>query len=240
MMHLVVLVALAATPTAPAQPTPANEQHAIAQTPAAALPCANAGGLLPGSGLCRADAIARLPKALPGGWSPPEGCDTAAQEAQLTGGRWLLYAAQRCGERIARLAVTPEQGGALVLRYAETARNAGLAGRKTLIIVDGRPAQEHLAVYSLVMAGLPRTQADRCALRPPPGPGYPYDAVVFDLPPAGARLTAALDAPCGPYGRSARADNYWRLLGGIRVFAIFDDDQPEYDPASLVVYQPSR
>lgn len=230
MAALPFLLALAAQ----AAPLPPTE---IA--PPQPAPCANAGGLLPGSGLCRADALARLPRPQPGGWSPPQGCDIAAKEVQLTGGRWLLYAAQRCGERIARLAVTPQQGGALVLRYAETARNAGLVGRKTLIIVDGRPAQEHLAVYTLVTAGLPGTQADRCALRPPPGPGYPYDAFVFDLPTAEARLTAALDAPCGPYGRSARTDNYWRLFGGIGVFTIIGDDQPEYDPASLTIYKPA-
>ena len=232
MAALPFLLALAAQ----AAPLPPAE---VAPPPPPA-PCVTAGGLLPGSGLCRADALVLLPKPQPGGGSPPEGCDTAAQEAQLTGGRWLLYAAQRCGERIARLSVTPQQGGALVLRYAETARNAGLVGRKTLTIVDGRPAQEHLAVYSLVMAGLPRLRADRCALRPAPGPGYPYDAFVFDLPPAEARLTAALDQPCGPYGRSARTDNYWRLLDGIGIFTVFGDDQPEYDPASLAVYKPAN
>ncbi|WP_421854274.1 hypothetical protein [Novosphingobium sp.] len=211
-----------------------------ATTPPPPVPCADTGGLLPGSGLCRAEALARLPKTQPGGWNPPQGCDTAAQEAQLPGGRWLLYAALRCGERIARLAVTPQQGGALVLRYAETARNAELAGRKTLTIVIGRPAEEHLAVYTLVTGGLTQQQAQRCALRTPPAAGYPWDAFVFDLPPADARLSAALDQPCGPYGRSARTDSYWRLFSGIGVFHVFGDDQPEYDPASLTVYQPGR
>lgn len=226
------LLALVAQATVP--PPPAETAN-----PPPPVPCADAGGLLPGSGLCRADALARLPQPQPSGWSPPKGCDTAAQEAQLPGGRWLLYAALRCGERIARLAASPQQGGALFLRYAETARNAGLLGRKTLIIVDGKPGQEHLAVYTLVMAGLPQAQARRCALRVPPGPDYPYDALVLDLPPAEARQTAALDAPCGPYGRSARTDSYWRLLSGIGVFHIFGDDQPEFDPTSLTVYQPA-
>lgn len=202
-------------------------------------PCADAGGLLPGSGLCRNEALARLPKPQPGGWSTPQGCDTAAQEAQLPGGRWLLYAALRCGERIARLAVTPQQGGALDLRYAETARNAELMGRKALTIVIGRPAEEHLAVYTLVTGGLTQQQTQHCALRTPPGPGYPWDAFVFDLPPADARLTAAIDQPCGPYGRSARTDKYWRLFSGLGVFYVFGDDQPEYDPTSLTVYQPT-
>jgi hypothetical protein len=223
---LLALAAQAATPP-PAEVAPT-------------APCAEAGGLLPGSGLCRADAVARMPQPRPDGWSPPQGCDTAAQEAQLPGGRWLLYAALRCGERIARLSVTPQQGGALVLRYAETARNDGLVGRKTLTVIDGHPSPAHLAVYTLVMGGLPRPQAQRCALRTPPVPGYPWDAVIFDLPPAEARLTAALDQPCGPYGRSARTDSYWRLLGSVGVFYAFGDDQPEYDPASLTVYQPGR
>lgn len=197
-------------------------------------PCAESGGLLPGSGLCRADALARLPR---GPWTAPQGCDMTAQEAPLTGGRWLLYAALRCGEKIARLAVTPQQGGALVLRYAETARNAELIGRKALTIIDGPAAAPHLGVYTLVMAGLPKEQAQRCALRNPPVPGYPADAFVFDLTAAESRKSAALDQPCGPFGRSAWPDTYWRLFGGIGVYYQSTGDWPEFDPASLTVYK---
>lgn len=199
------------------------------------VPCAATGGLLPGTGLCRADALARLPR---GSWAPPQGCDTTAQEAPLTGGRWLLYAAQRCGEKSARLDVSPQQGGALVLRYAETARNTGLAGRKALTIVEGRPAAEYLAVYTLAMGGLPREQALRCALRTPPAPGYPTDAFVFDLPATQSRQSASLDLPCGPYGRSAWPDTYWRLLTGFGIYFQSGGERPEFDPASLMIYQP--
>lgn len=200
-------------------------------------PCAESGSLLPGSGLCRADALARLPR---GTWAPPQDCDVTAQEAPLTGGRWLLYAAQRCGEKTARLAVTPQQGGALVLRYAETARNTDLSGRKALTIIDGPASAPHLGVYTLVMSGLPREQTRRCALRNPPAPGYPNDAFVFDLAAAESRLSAALDQPCGPYGRSAWPDTYWRLFDGIGVYFQFSGDRPEFDPASLTVYQRQR
>ncbi|KUR73084.1 hypothetical protein AQZ52_07830 [Novosphingobium fuchskuhlense] len=203
--------------------------------PPAPVPCADAGGLLPGSGLCRAEALARLPR---GPWAPLEGCDVAAQEVQLTGGRWLLYAAQRCGEKAARLAVTPQQGGALVLRYAEAARNTELVGRKALAIAIGRPAAEHLAVYTLASAGLPQPQARRCALRTPPSAGYPRDAFVYDLAADESRRSAALDLPCGPYGRSAWPGSYWRLFSGIGVFYLSAGDRPEFDPASLTVYTP--
>lgn len=197
------------------------------------VPCADTGGLLPGTGLCRADALARLPRS---SWSPPQGCDVTAQEAPLTGGRWLLYAALRCGEKTARLAVTPQQGGALVLRYAETARNTELVGRKALTIVEGQP--EHLAVYTLVTAGLPQAQAQRCTLRTPQSPGYPWGVFVYDLPPAESRASAALDEPCGPYGRSAWPSSYWRLFSGVGVYYQSDGDRPEFDPASLTVYKP--
>ena len=196
------------------------------------VPCAATGGLLPGSGLCRADALARLPR---GAWNPPQGCDVIAQEAQLTGGRWLLYAAMRCGEKTTRLAVTPQQGGALVLRYAETARNAELMGRKALTIVESSPA--HLAVYTLASAGLPQPQTQRCALRTPRGEGYPYDALVYDLATSESRVTAALDMPCGPYGRSAWPDTYWRLFSGIGVYYQSAGDRPEFDPESLTVFK---
>lgn len=196
-------------------------------------PCAETGGLLPGSGLCRADALARLPR---GPWTPSQGCDATAQEAQLTGGRWLLYAAQRCGEKIARLAVVPQQGGALVLRYAETSRNTELAGRKALTIVESQP--EHLAVYTLASAGLPQPEAQRCALRTPRGGGYPYDAYVYDLAASESRVSAALDLPCGPYGRSAWPDTYWRLFSGIGVYFQSAGDRPEFDPDSLTVFKP--
>ncbi len=197
------------------------------------LPCAESGGLLPGSGLCRADALTRLPR---GAWTPPQGCDVIAQEARLTGGRWLLYAAQRCGEKAARLTVTPQQGGALVLRYAETAGNTELMGRKALTIVESRP--EHLAVYALASAGLPQPQAQRCALRTPPSPGYPYDAFVYDLAASESRTSAALDLPCGTYGRSAWPDTYWRLFSGIGVYYQSGGERPEFDPDSLMVYKP--
>lgn len=197
------------------------------------VPCAATGGLLPGSGLCRTDALARLPR---GAWTPPQGCDVTAQEAPLTGGRRLLYAALRCGEKTARLDVTPQQGGALVLRYAETARNAGLAGRKALTIVESRP--EHLAVYTLAAAGLPQPQARRCALRTPPASGYPYDAFVYDLATSESRLSAALDLPCGPFGRAAWPDTYWRLFSGIGVFYQSGGERPEFDPDSLTVFTP--
>lgn len=209
---------------------------AQAEPPAPAPePCAESGGQLPGTGLCRADALAHLPR---GPWTAPQGCDITSQEAPLTGGKWLLYAALRCGEKTARLAVTPQQGGALVLRYAETARNADLVGRKALTIIDGPAAAPHLGVYTLVMAGLPKEQAQRCALRNPPTPGYPADAFVFDLTAAESRQSAALDQPCGPYGRSAWPDSYWRLFSGIGVFTQPGGDGPEFDPASLMVYKP--
>lgn len=211
---------------------------ATAQAEPPALPpvaCGEGGGLLPGSGLCRSDALARLPR---GPWTPPQGCDVTAQEARLTGGRWLLYAAQRCGEKIARLEVTPQQGGALVLRYTETARNPELMGRKALTVIDGPAAAPHLGVYTLVMAGLPREQAQRCALRNPPAPGYPADAYVFDLTPAESRVNAALDQPCGPFSRSAWPDTYWRLFSGIGVYYQSGGERPEFDPASLTVYKP--
>lgn len=227
MAALPFLLALAAQ-AAPLPP-------AASASPPPPLPCADKGGLLPGSGLCRADALARLPR---GAWTPPQGCDVTAQEAPLTGGRWLLYAALRCGEKIARLAITPQQGGALVLRYAETARNADLAGRKALTIVPGQPAAEHLAVYTLAIAGLSPQQTQHCALRTPHGNGYPTDAFVFDLVPAESRLSAALDQPCGPYGHSAWPDSYWRLLGGFGVYYQSAGDRPEFDPASLTVFQP--
>lgn len=206
---------------------------AQAETPPPPPPalCAETGGLLPGTGLCRADALARLPR---GAWTPPQGCDVTAQEARLTAGRWLLYAAQRCGEKTARLAVTPQQGGALVLRYAETARNTELVGRKALTIVESNPA--HLAVYTLAAAGLP--QAQRCALRTPLSPGYPYDAFVYDLAASESRTSAALDLPCGPYGRSAWPDTYWRLFSGIGVYYQSAGDRPEFDPESLTVFKP--
>lgn len=169
-----------------------------------------------------------------GAWNPPQGCDVTAQEAQLTGGRWLLYAALRCGEKTTRLAVTPQQGGALVLRYAETARNTDLIGRKALTIVESRP--EHLAVYTLASAGLP--QPRRCALRTPPSSGYPYDAFVYDLAASESRLSAALDLPCGPFGRAAWPDTYWRLFSGIGVFYQSGGERPEFDPDSLTVFTP--
>jgi len=218
---MLTLALLLAAPQAEAPPPPAT--------------CAETGGLLPGSGLCRADALARLPR---GPWTPPQGCDVTAQEARLTGSRWLLYAAQRCGEKTARLAVTPQQGGALVLRYAETASNAELVGHKALTIVDGPPSAPHLGVYTLVMAGLPKEQTQRCALRNPRGDSYPADAFVFDLAPAEASRSAALDQPCGPYSRSAWPDTYWRLFGGIGVYYQFSGERPEFDPASLTVYKP--
>lgn len=203
--------------------------------PPVVITCAETGDLLPGSGLCRADALARLPR---GQWTPLQGCDVTAQEARLTGGRWLLYAAQRCGEKITRLEVTPQQGGALVLRYAETARNTELVGRKALTIVDGPASSPHLGVYTLATAGLPKEQTQRCALRNPPVPGYPADAFIFDLAAAESSRSAALDQPCGPYSRSAWPDTYWRLFGGIGVYYQFSGDRPEFDPASLVVYRP--
>jgi hypothetical protein len=222
---LTLALFLAASQAEPPVPQPA--------VPQPAAPCAESGGLLPGSGLCRADALTRLPR---GPWTPSQGCDVTAQEAQLTGGRWLLYAALRCGEKTARLAVTPQQGGALVLRYAETARNPELIGRKALTIVESNP--EHLAVYTLAAAGLPQPQAHRCALRTPPAQGYPYDAFVYDLSAAETRQTAALDLPCGPYGRSAWPDTYWRLFSGIGAYYQSSGERPEFDPASLTVFKP--
>lgn len=213
----------------------AAQPELLAASPPPPLPCADKGGLLPGTGLCRADALARLPRSA---WSAPQGCGVTAQEAPLTGGRWLLYAALRCGEKIARLAVTPQQGGALVLRYAETARNAELTGRMALTIVDGPAGAPHLGVYTLVMAGLATEQAQRCALRNPPNADYPADAFVFDLAAAESRRTAALDQSCGPYSRSAWADTYWRLFGGIGVYYQANGERPEFDPASLTVYRP--
>ena len=217
---LTLALLLAAPQAEPAPPPPA-------------MSCAETGGLLPGSGLCRADALARLPR---GAWTPTPGCDVTAQEARLTGGQWLLYAAERCGEKTALLAVTPQQGGALVLRYAETARNADLVGRKALTIVESRP--EHLAVYTLASAGLPQPQARRCALRTPPSSGYPYDAFVYDLAASESRVSAALDLPCGAYGRSAWPDTYWRLFSGIGVYYQSGGERPEFDPDSLTVYKP--
>ena len=66
----------------------------------------------------------------------------------------------------------------------------------------------------------------------------PIDAYVLDLPPKEARKQAAIDAPCGPYGRAANRDDYWRLLDGYGIYFAFGTDQPEFDPASLAVYQP--
>lgn len=233
MKRLVPLAMLAAGPLAQAQSAVNAPVAAVPAPPAG--PCTETGGLLPGTGLCRADALARLPR---GAWAPPQGCGVTAQEAQLTGGRWLLYAAQRCGEKTARLAVTPQQGGALVLRYADTARNTEVIGRKALTIVDGPPSAPHLGVYTLVMTGLPKEQVQRCALRNPRGDGYPADAFVFDLATADASRSAALDQPCGPYSRSAWPDTYWRLFGGIGVYYQFSGERPEFDPASLTVYRP--
>lgn len=125
----------------------------------------------------------------------------------------------------------------MMLRYAETARNTALAGKHVLTLVEGKPAPFE-AASALALAGLPAKQAKRCELRTPEVEGYPIDALVFDLPPREARKAAALDAPCGPYGRSARTDSYWRLFDGIGVFYQFGDDQPEFDPASLTVYKP--
>jgi hypothetical protein len=234
MLHLAFLALLAAAPPAPgAAPAPAEAGAA----PAA--PCANEGGLLAGSGLCRDAAFARLPKTRRNAWTPPEGCDVAVQEAPLSEGRWLLYAAQRCGERTARLDVAPGKMGALVLRYDETARNATLAGKPVITLVDSK-SDTYAAVSALALAGLDVRQAKRCTLLAPEVEGYPIDAYVFDLPPREARKTAALDEPCGAYGRSARTDSYWRLFDGIGAFYVFGDDQPEFDPASLAVYKPSR
>jgi hypothetical protein len=183
--------------------------------------------------------VARLPKTRRNAWTPPEGCDVAVQEAPLSEGRWLLYAAQRCGERTARLDVAPGKMGALVLRYGETARNATLAGKPVITLVDSK-SDTYAAVSALALAGLDVRQAKRCTLLAPEVEGYPIDAYVFDLAPREARKTAALDEPCGAYGRSARTDSYWRLFDGIGAFYVFGDDQPEFDPASLAVYKPSR
>lgn len=236
-MPLLLAAALAASP-AQEQPvagaTPATQPAAPASPP---LPCATSGGLLPGSGLCRDAAKARLPSTRRNAWTPPTGCDTAVEEAPLADGRWLLYAALRCGTATARLEVNPGPQGALELRYGATARSKALSGKRALTLVQGRPAP-YAAIYALVMDGLPPAQARKCALRNPEVEGYPIDAYVFDLPPEDARKAAALDAPCGPYGRSARTDSYWRLFDGVGAFYVFGDDQPEFDPASLTVYQP--
>jgi hypothetical protein len=151
----------------------------------------------------------------------------------------LLYAAQRCGERTARLFIMSAENGALVLGYGETTRNRALIGRKVLTLVEGHRAP-HEAIFALVLAGLAPTQARRCVLRTPGIQGYPVDAYIFDLPAAESRKTAALDAPCGPYGRSARADSYWRMFDGVGVFYRFSGDRPEFDPGSLLVYRPRR
>jgi hypothetical protein len=94
------------------------------------------------------------------------------------------------------------------------------------------------AVRALVVADLPEKQARHCSLRVPDVEGYPIDAYVFDLPPKDAHKAAALDALCGPYGRSATFDGYWRLVDGYGVYFAFGNDQPEFDPASLAVYRP--
>lgn len=234
--HFASAAAQTATVAAP-EPAPAPVAQAKPATNPPA-PCAASGGLLPGSGLCRADALARLPQTRRNAWQPPVGCDVIAQEAPLSDGRWLLYAAQRCGDRAARLAIAPGDKGAFTLSYAETARNAALAGKPVLTLVEGHPAP-YEAIYALVMPGIPPKHLRHCALRTPDIEGYPIDAYVFDLPPAEARKTAALDAPCGPYGRSALTDSYWRLFDGIGVFYVFGDDQPEFDPASLAVFKPA-
>ncbi|OYU33198.1 hypothetical protein [Novosphingobium sp. PASSN1] len=245
-MHLFILAAAlsGALPAPLAQDQPAAASAAPAVP---AEPCATAGGLLPGSGLCRDAAMARLPSTRRNAWTPPIGCDTTAQEIPLGAGRWLLYAAQRCGEAVARLEAAPgpsnsqptSQQGVLELRYAAAARSKVLPGKRALTLVEGKPAP-YEAVHALVMNSLSPKQVRDCALRTPDVEGYPIDALVFDLPPAEARKTAALDEPCGPYGRSARTDSYWRLFDGIGVFYAFGDDQPEFDPASLTVYTPGN
>lgn len=239
-MHpLLLAAALAASPLTQEQPVAAGAVAAPAAqaAPLPAAPCAASGGLLPGSGLCRDAARARLPSTWRNAWNPPEGCDSTAQEAPLGSGRWLLYAAQRCGDVVARLEVAPGPQGAVEMRYAEAARSKALTGKTALTLVERKPAP-YEAIYALVMSGLPPKQVGQCALRTPEVEGYPIDAYVFDLPPAEARKAAALDAPCGPYGRSARTDSYWRLFDGIGVFYVFGENQPEFDPASLTVYKP--
>lgn len=246
-MHFLILAAaLSGTLPAPL----GQDQPAASAAPAIpAEPCATSGGLLPGSGLCRDAAMARLPSTRRNAWTPPIGCDTTAQEIPLSSGRWLLYAAQRCGEAVARLEAGPGpsgsqpagqptgQTGVLELRYAQAARSKALPGKRALTLVEGKPAP-YEAVHALVMNGLSPRQVRNCDLRTPEVEGYPIDALVFDLPPADARKAAALDEPCGPYGRSARTDSYWRLFDGIGVFYVFGDNQPEFDPASLTVYKP--
>ena len=237
-MHPLILAAAlsGALPAPLAQDQPAAASAAPA---APAEPCATSGGLLPGSGLCRDAAMARLPSTRRNAWTPPIGCDTTAQEIPLGAGRWLLYAAQRCGDAVARLEAAPSQQDALELRYAAAARSKALLGKRALTLVEGKPAP-YEAVHALVMNGLSPKQTRNCALRTPEVEGYPIDALVFDLPPAEARKAAALDEPCGPYGRSARTDSYWRLFDGIGVFTALGEDQPEFDPASLTVYKPGN
>lgn len=126
-----------------------------------------------------------------------------------------------------------------MLRYTATARNAALAGKAVLTMVEGKP-EPFAAITALAFAGLAPKQAKRCALREPDIEGYPIDAYVFDLAPKEARKYAALDAPCGPYGRSASVDGYWRIHDGYGVYTALGNDQAEFDPASLTVYQPGH
>jgi hypothetical protein len=193
--------------------------------------------LLPGSGLCRNDALARLPKTRRNAWQAPEGCDTTGQEVALPGGAWLLLAAQRCGDQIAQMEAIPGPHGAVEVRYTAAARNRTLEGKTVLTLVQGQPAP-FAAIAALVFSDLKPKQAKLCTLREPEVEGYPIDAYVFDLPPKEARKAAALDAPCGPYGRSANLDGYWRIFDGYGIFFAFGNDQPEFDPASLSVYRP--
>lgn len=228
--YLGIAAALAFAPPVPAQPAPLPEAPAPE-------PCAASGGLLPGSGLCRADALARLPQTRRNAWTAPVGCDVTAQEAALPGGAWLLFAAQRCGDQIARLETASGPHGEIVLRYTTTARNHTLLGKTVLTLVQGQP-EPFVAVRTLVFADLQEEQAKHCDLRVPDVEGYPIDAYVFDLPAKQARKAAALDAPCGPYGRSATFDGYWRMVDGYGLYFAFGDDQPEFDPASLAIYKP--
>lgn len=240
MKHLVVAAALAAifpahaqtAPTAIPVPSPAPAEHALA-------PCAASGGLLPGSGLCRDDAIGRLSSTRHNAWFPPQGCDRAAEEVALPGGAWLLYAAQRCDGQIARLEAAPGVQGVIKLRYTATARNPALIGKTVLTLVLGSP-DTVAAVNALVLKDLPEKQGRRCALRQPDIDGYPIDSYVYDVPAKETRKTAALDAPCGPYGRSASFDGYWRFLDGYGAYVAFGNDQPEFDPTNLAIYRPGR
>lgn len=223
------------------QTTPAPQANA-APGPESASDCPDGGPRLPLSKICQGRGVNYLNIAEGKAPGLLQGCEWKLNEAAMPGGDVLLYMAASCGPHTTQLEFSAGARFAEV-SVVQSALNEGGPGDGTVTVATIDEADPKRSILEHTQNAMDdKAEAAKCRVND----YHTYGAFTVSDMSSEEELQLALDGPlddaCGPFGRKADHDGYWRVFDGYAWFFEFfaQDGEKDFDPRTLTVITPAN